>query len=71
MKRKLYIRPVYVDDVLKSYALTTTNDEILTDSQILDHFDLDYNGSMIRESAQEFYNAGEVDWGKNINNDTQ
>lgn len=69
MSRKLYIRPVYVDEVLKSYALTTTNGIILSDSQVLDHFDTDHNGKMIKESAKEFHD-GEADWGKPINNET-
>ena len=65
--RSLIIRPVYINDVLTGYALCKT-DNILVDSDIVDHFGKDYNGKMIRETAQEFHGISDIRWGKPINN---
>lgn len=66
MARKLYIRPRYDEkgQVLKGFVLSTTNGDLLVDSQILEHFDARTTGKEIRECAKEFHNADDVEWGK-------
>lgn len=68
---KLWIRPVYKvleggGEQLLSFALCTTNGELLADEQIKEHFDKDTTGKEIDAAAKEFYKATETEWGKAI-----
>jgi hypothetical protein len=68
-KKTLWIRPVYIGTRLSSYALATTNDTILVDQQILEHFPISEPGSDVTAAAIEFHGATHVIWGKPIHND--
>lgn len=62
----LFIRPRHASlkpQGLLGFVLTTTNGEILTDEQILEHFPVDTTGVEIRASAREFHGTSEVGWG--------
>lgn len=55
---RLYIRPVYKAHKLlpESFALVTTNEHVMCDSQVLIHFPMTAvgtNGRMIKETAVE------------------
>ena len=63
---KMWIRPVYSKSSLISFALCGSNEKLLVDSQIVEHFEVDYNGEEITTSAKEFHKATEVAWGKPI-----
>ena len=54
-------------EVLLSYALCTTNGELLVDGQIKEHFDKATPGLDISNAAKEFYGATETEWGNAIN----
>ena len=62
VKKKAWIRPVYAGERLVSYALCRTDGELLVDSDVIDHFDLEYTGKMIEETAVEFHGVDECDW---------
>lgn len=65
---RLYIRPIYMGERLTGYALCRIQkDQPLVDEDVVEHFDLDYSGKMIREAAIEFHDADSVEWGDNIN----
>ena len=64
----LYIRPVYNHkSQLLSLALCRSDQEILVDSQVIEHFDREESGKMIRKIAKIFHGANEVKWGNTIN----
>lgn len=68
---KLWIRPVYKTfegggEQLLSFALCTTNGDLLADEQIKEHFDKDTTGKEIDAAAKEFFRATETEWGKAI-----
>lgn len=73
--RKGFIKPVYTGgkaplffgERLSGYALCLTETPTV-DSDIVDHYDLDYNGKMIKESAKEFHNMENVKWSSPIHN---
>lgn len=71
VERFAYIRPVHAKDSgkLLSLALCRHNQEILSDGEIIDHFDADTMGKDIKEIAVEYGHATSVDhvlWGKPI-----
>ena len=65
---RIFIRPVFDNPdsgVLPiGYALCARAGELLSDGDILDHFDVDYTGKEIEAAAMEFHGAtlGEVRW---------
>jgi hypothetical protein len=68
---KAWIKPVYVDDKdgwrgLVSYALCRSNTP-LVDGDVIEHFEPDYTGKEIKETAKEFYGIDECVWGSPIN----
>ncbi len=48
-----YIRPTYVGERLVSLALCKTNNEIISDSNIIEHFDNTYSSNDIKIEARE------------------
>ena len=68
MQRKLYIRPVHVQDSIfpRSFAICSTNEQIDLDSEIITHFDIAVSGKQIKADCFEFFNAT-AEWGKPIN----
>lgn len=65
---KLYIRPAYnANGRLMSIALCKTNEQILVDEQVVEHFPRDTGGVHIKEWADEYLGCKDVEWGKPIN----
>lgn len=62
---RAYIRPVYnSSEQLLSLALCRTNLQLLTDEQIIEHFDPHTSGKEIKAIASEMGYSAE--WGRNI-----
>jgi hypothetical protein len=64
---KLWIKPVHHKETgrLMSLALCRT-DNPLVDEHILEHFPAHTSGNDIEETAKEFFNASEVEWGTSM-----
>lgn len=53
--KKLWIRPVYNEsDQLLGLCLCRTEQTVLVDEQVVEHFELDITGKEIKETAVEF-----------------
>lgn len=67
MKQKAWIRPVWQGERTHAgFALCTTNGTLLTDSQIVEHFDRQTTGKEIKEL---FGDRFDIQWGEIIHNE--
>lgn len=60
----MFMRPRYSEgNRLLGFAVTTTDGELLQDSQVVEHFPLDTSGKEMREYASEFQPGATLIWG--------